>query len=997
MNEEISLDILNFRDFPTPHTPSTSSGRNYTRFSENFWDEKLNGFGVLSANLDNSKINVRELEIFLREMAASEDQYIKQTNKTMMQVQKFSSDTMLSPIWHNVVREYTEQNSHSHFQFMSRLFELIKEIQTYFNELKKKKRNIRENELRTAQLLDNFRYARQQLSKAKEQYIQLNVELKRQQHFGDASSGIVAQPASTPSIFSMLNPNQLSILQQRLEKKAQASVEEYKQAIDKYNQARVEFEQRYLNACESFQMHEESHLSQMHSFINSYLQLCAQLNDARQKSQQDFTKKLNSIYNVDLLIQQFIINKGTGSERLPVAEFVDVNTHLQSQSIDLAKSTNYLNNMLIEIGEYGGANNSSDSNQNNANNSISPPQNQQPVPENTQQQQQQRKKSTSDRNVFGSIFNLSSKMKLRKELSKDNSSSSHLAVSSSKMDQQQDATKMTESSFLANEPSPVVISTPANTPNTLRGFFDFNKSRVNTKKNRFIKGRLNSLSNDVTTTTTTTTPVASVISRADSIRATPSSVSRLNRNGVLLPSSYNSNNSIVEVVQRRSVGDLYFSSNNNHNSLLTATSLDENNFEARERGEREFNATNSTTTNSRNFTNYNNNLGDVTTHGSMTTSTTNINQNRDFTDEEDSSLRSQYKSNFKRTANNNPNGDLFEEDLFDGFSLDHQQQPKPKPPKDNTDMNNLYESSESNEELNSKMKKLNQDQQKSQQKFDGYEDYDETSSDSSGDGDSSDDSDGPKKILVKIKPIDEIDRTNMTSPDMLNQISKSLKLRIENSEKIQKIKRKTYMRKMVRNSFNKTIESNKMANENDLILNASSIPNILNTSVSSMPADSVATVSLFEYNFNSFEPSNKSGNNYKYTDSNNNEISLFKEDGTPSFPNSNGLTSSVIQDPVAKSEAPPLPPLPADFRIFDKLNAFKNSKKIVYQVNGSSASNNNKSMDDGLLYGSTSISGMKSGSGATKIIKMDKFSSIRNNLDSFSFNSNEEDEEEMTF
>ena len=163
-------------------------------FAENFWDDKITGYDVLSQNLRNLQSTVKELEVYLRESASNEDLYVKQLNKTTAQMQKFSNDTSLAPVWFNVVKELNEHNSWSHLHFMHRIHELIKEVQSYYNDLRIKKKKVRQNEAKTAQLVDLFRQLKQQLAKSKEQYHQFCAELEKQKFMLELN-----QQQSTPN------------------------------------------------------------------------------------------------------------------------------------------------------------------------------------------------------------------------------------------------------------------------------------------------------------------------------------------------------------------------------------------------------------------------------------------------------------------------------------------------------------------------------------------------------------------------------------------------------------------------------------------------------------------------------------------------------------------------------------------------------------------------------------------------------------------------------
>lgn len=121
-----------------------------------------------------------------------------------------------------------------------------------------------------------------------------------------------------------------------------------------------------------------------------------------------------------------------------------------------------------------------------------------------------------------------------------------------------------------------------------------------------------------------------------------------------------------------------------------------------------------------------------------------------------------------------------------------------KQQKDNTDMNNLYESSESNEENKTSREqqiKLPNGLQSSRGGIDMHHnqsDYadNDSSSQSSGSFDSDSD-DEPKKILVKINELDKTGANSYnTSPDVLNQISKSLAEKLNTSQRMNRMRRR---------------------------------------------------------------------------------------------------------------------------------------------------------------------------------------------------------------
>ena len=192
---------------------STNSGNNsglpsYSPklFSENFWGEKINGFDVLCQNLKYSLTSVKDLESFLRETVNCEDSYIKVLNKLSSQINRFSSNGTFSPLW-QPLKELNEKYSSKHLELVHFLQELIKEIQRYNDELSKKIKKIRENEVQTQNVVQSFQEIQQTLNKAREQYHNLCVEFEKQKRQLDPQQLAQYQVQQNASSTNLTNGN----------------------------------------------------------------------------------------------------------------------------------------------------------------------------------------------------------------------------------------------------------------------------------------------------------------------------------------------------------------------------------------------------------------------------------------------------------------------------------------------------------------------------------------------------------------------------------------------------------------------------------------------------------------------------------------------------------------------------------------------------------------------------------------------------------------------
>lgn len=101
------------------------------------------------------------------------------------------------------------------------------------------------------------------------------------------------------------------------------ALDDYKTSIEKYNLIRVDFERKLADSCNQFQYAEETHLKQMRSFVDSYSRLISNINSNKQQIFSEFFLKFNENFTVEYLLQLFIENKRTGTERPEVAQFIE--------------------------------------------------------------------------------------------------------------------------------------------------------------------------------------------------------------------------------------------------------------------------------------------------------------------------------------------------------------------------------------------------------------------------------------------------------------------------------------------------------------------------------------------------------------------------------------------------------------------------------------------------------------------------------------------------
>jgi hypothetical protein len=632
------------------------------KFNKYFWDDKIRGYDLLNQNLRNSLASIREFERYLRECSTSEDQYLKQYNKNVSLIEKFSNNSTMSPIWFDLLRSLNENTIWSHIHYMNRLNELIKDVHEYYQDMRIKKRKIKENEFKAIQIIENFKTIKQQLKKSKDQYHQLVIELEK------LKQNLEINQQQTPVNQALVASLNLSIL--KLDKKIINAMEEYKTNIEKYNELRKEYEQRFVESCDMFQRNEEEHLNKMRILLKSYFDSLGTLNQSRVNNHQTCSGKLENKLTVEYLLQKFISIKSTGQTHPRDAEFIGYpenrNSHIYSNSfVDLSSTPkNDQIQLSLKTPDPFDYNESNDINNSYSNSN--------------------RKRSDSRFSLFNIDFRGRTKSK------KFNNKAGNL-------------TQSTKNSTFMSSPSE-----PANTNNfqinsKVEETFDQQLIQLSNFENEMLN--VNSKNNNITN------------NKSDSIYITNG---KTNSTGDLAYSF--TTNSVNTSSNNRLVG-----------SLKTATSLE-------------------------NFYDVNNN--------------NHSNKNLNRLDSIDDSADLNYFPAFddleveKNMNKNTDMNNLFDESNFslnelsnyDKNNAEKQQTPPPPTPISNNLNSEKYSVSNTDTE--------------------NY--FEEVENNFSSDTDS-DDSDAPKKILVKINPLSEtVDRSACVTPDILNQITKSLQLNMPN-------------------------------------------------------------------------------------------------------------------------------------------------------------------------------------------------------------------------
>ena len=152
-------------------TPNTTR-----RFGVELWDERALGYELMAQNVKSSVSSVKELEHFLAECVSAEDTYLKQLSRTSASLHKTMisathTASSVAPLWSHVLKQLNEHTIRAHLQHMHRVSELIRDVQSYYNELKIRKNQLSEREARTTvRSIEQLRTARSHMTKSKSAY-----------------------------------------------------------------------------------------------------------------------------------------------------------------------------------------------------------------------------------------------------------------------------------------------------------------------------------------------------------------------------------------------------------------------------------------------------------------------------------------------------------------------------------------------------------------------------------------------------------------------------------------------------------------------------------------------------------------------------------------------------------------------------------------------------------------------------------------------------------
>jgi len=274
-------------------------------FCDYFWGEKHEGFSVLYQNMKCGLTATKDLSEVVKETALLQENNAKVFAKISKQLGASVQIGSFSPIL-VALKTATEKFSNAHSSSLTKITDLLKELNKYSEELSKKHKQIKDEEAPTSDIVKAFQETSLLLQKSKDFYKAKSVELEKLK-------------GESPT------PKEL----EKSEAKFRKAQDEYKGLCEKFSSQREDFEKKMLSSCKHFQQAETLYLTQMVDFIHSFHDLLDGHHNSVGKISLELEEQLVG-NTVEKLLEQFVLAKHTGLIRPASQEFEPENVSLSS-------------------------------------------------------------------------------------------------------------------------------------------------------------------------------------------------------------------------------------------------------------------------------------------------------------------------------------------------------------------------------------------------------------------------------------------------------------------------------------------------------------------------------------------------------------------------------------------------------------------------------------------------------------------------------------------
>ncbi|XP_017780237.1 PREDICTED: F-BAR domain only protein 2 [Nicrophorus vespilloides] len=283
-------------------------------FNDYFWGDKNSGFDVLYRNMKYGFLASKEFTDFLRERSSIEENNSKLLAKLAKQAGNCCNQGTFAPVW-NVLKTSAERLSALHLQMVQKVSDLVKDVSKYTDDLHKKHKLVKDDESGTLEAVQAMQTTTLMVQKAKDLFTQRELEVEK-----------------------LKKENPLPNVVEKAEIKLKKAQEEYKNSVDKFGQIKEDFERKMTITCRHFQDLEESHLTQMKEFLNTYVQVVQSTHEQVGEVHEEFKNQCLEL-TVENLLDQFVLSKHTGSQKPRLLDIKEPVISSPAQDTEPAKPT----------------------------------------------------------------------------------------------------------------------------------------------------------------------------------------------------------------------------------------------------------------------------------------------------------------------------------------------------------------------------------------------------------------------------------------------------------------------------------------------------------------------------------------------------------------------------------------------------------------------------------------------------------------------------------
>uniref|UniRef100_A0A0K0FR54 AT02057p (inferred by orthology to a D. melanogaster protein) n=1 Tax=Strongyloides venezuelensis TaxID=75913 RepID=A0A0K0FR54_STRVS len=259
------------------------------QFTDRFWSEKNEGYLNLYDSLVRNEETVHKFLSYVREVLNCEDLSIKNLEKLINRSSDLSNCGSNFDATFSLIKACNAAKKESKANLIEGLSSLVKEITDHLCEVSKNRKAIKE--LNISNIFKEMTIAKHDLEKAEDVY---------KSRYEDLIT---------------FNKNNGSAKEcNKLENKVKKANEEYKNAVEKYNKLRDEYENKMVFVVDTVSKYLEAHYMKMKNFISKLANNYSSLATLDSISTSDFEDSLKGI-DIIAMLNNFVGERSTGGTK----------------------------------------------------------------------------------------------------------------------------------------------------------------------------------------------------------------------------------------------------------------------------------------------------------------------------------------------------------------------------------------------------------------------------------------------------------------------------------------------------------------------------------------------------------------------------------------------------------------------------------------------------------------------------------------------------------